>query len=52
MRQDGAKDRKLLSEELGKLLSEARTVGFMRAALEGALNLLKQLEIVNITKFP
>jgi hypothetical protein len=38
------KDRKRLSEELGKLLSEAGTVDFMRAALEGALNMLMQLE--------
>jgi transposase-like protein len=38
------KDRKCLSEELGKLLSEAGTVDFMRAALEGAPNMLMQLE--------
>ncbi|MDR2520103.1 MAG: hypothetical protein LBC69_03495 [Eubacteriaceae bacterium] len=30
------KDRKRLSEKLGKLLGEAGTAGFMRAALEGA----------------
>jgi hypothetical protein len=39
------KDRIYLSEELGKLLSEAGTVDFMRAALEGALNMLMQLEV-------
>jgi hypothetical protein len=32
------KDRKRLSEGLGKLLREAGTAGFMRAALEGAPN--------------
>jgi hypothetical protein len=45
------KDRKRLSEELGKLLCEAGTAGFMRAALEGAPNMLMQPEAEGAARY-